>query len=170
MSVFHPYSEQEFEAIVRGSLPLFHGMALRILKNASDAEDAVQVALVRGWNRLFFLRSSEKLIGWLGRIVINESYNIYRSRRNAHDVDLERLPETQEGYEDNQTAEQELQMQRLEDAIAFLPEIYRQTIHVGVLSGLGSDEAARILGCSTNTLYQRIHKAKQLLREAWKGE
>ena len=170
MSVFHPYSEQEFDAIVRGSLPLLHGMAMRILKNASDADDAVQAALLRGWNRRFLLRTPEKLTGWLGRIVINESYNIFRRRRHESTVDLEALPETQEGRDENHSAEAERQLQRLEDAIASLPEIYRQTIHIGVLSNLSSEEAARLLGCSVNTLYQRIHKAKQLLREALKDE
>lgn len=168
MSLFHPYSEQEFEAIVRGSIPLFHGMALRILKNTSDADDAVQTALLRGWNRRFLLRTPEKLTSWLGRIVINESYSIIRRRKAT--VDLEAIPETQEEGDEKQSAEAERQLQRLENAIAYLPEIYRQTIHVGVLSRLSSDEAARLLGCSVNTLYQRIHKAKQLLREALKDE
>ena len=41
MSIFRPYSEAEFEANIRESLPLFHGMALRILKNAADAGGVV---------------------------------------------------------------------------------------------------------------------------------
>ncbi len=59
---------------------------------------------------------------------------------------------------------------KLESAIAELPEMYRDTIHIALLSGVDTEEASRLLGCPVNTLYQRIHKAKQLLREALKDE
>ena len=172
MSIFRPYSEAEFEANIRESLPLFHGMALRILKNAADADDAVQTALLRGWRRRFLLRTSDKLVGWLGRIVINESYNILRRRRREATVALNAVPTTEEPQEPDgtHTVEAEMQLQRLENAIADLPELYRQTIHIAVLNNLKTEEAARLLGCSVNTLYQRIHKAKQLLRDALKDE
>ena len=172
MSIIHPYSEAEFEAIVRESLPLFHGMALRILKNAADADDAVQTALLRGWRRRFLLRTSEKLVGWLGRIVINESYNILRRRRRESTVALNTVTVTEEPQEPDgiHMGEAEMQLQKLENAIAELPELYRQTIHIAVLSNLETEEAAKLLGCSVNTLYQRIHKAKQLLRDALKDE
>ncbi len=54
---------------------------------------------------------------------------------------------------------------RLDRAIAELPELYRETVHIALLSGLGGEEAAKMLGCSRNTLYQRIHQAKNLLRK-----
>ena len=52
----------------------------------------------------------------------------------------------------------------LDDAIAELPELYKETVHIAILSGITIEEAAGILECSSNTLYQRIHKAKQMLR------
>ena len=39
---------------------------------------------------------------------------------------------------------------------------------LGVLSDLDGRTAAEQLGCSPNTLYQRIHKAKQLLRQTYR--
>ena len=172
MSIIHPYSEAEFEAIVRKHLPLFHGMALRILKNVADADDAVQMALLRGWRRCFLLRTPDKLVGWLGRIVVNESYTILRRQRREATVSESTVPvmEVPQEAESNRTAETEVQLQKLEKAIAELPELYRQTIHIAILSNLETEAAASLLGCSVNTLYQRIHKAKQLLREALKDE
>lgn len=87
MSLIHPYSEKEFEVLVKERLSLFHGMAMHILKNSADADDAVQAALLRGWTRQFALRTPAKLIGWMGRIVINESYNILR-RKHGEYLDL----------------------------------------------------------------------------------
>ena len=57
-------------------------------------------------------------------------------------------------------------MDRLEQAVARLPKLYRESLSLGVLSGYSPDEAAAMLGCSRNTLYQRIHKAKQLLAKS----
>ncbi|MBR4417119.1 MAG: RNA polymerase sigma factor [Victivallales bacterium] len=167
MSILSPYTEKHFEGIVREHLPFFRGMALRILKNAADADDAVQTALLKGWNRRFFIRSSEKMVGWLGRIVINESYNIFRKRQREAIVTTASLPDV---ATESETDSHEEQILKLETAIAKLPEIYRDTIHIAVLGELDAEEAARLLDCPVNTLYQRIHKAKQLLREALKDE
>ena len=57
-------------------------------------------------------------------------------------------------------------LDRLDEAIAHLPKLYRESLSAGVLSGLSPEEAAAMLGCSRNTLYQRIHKAKQLLAKS----
>ena len=59
-------------------------------------------------------------------------------------------------------------IERLEAAIARLPELYREAIVLGVLSGMDGRSTAEQLGCSPNTLYQRIHKAKQLLRHKYR--
>ena len=152
MSILSPYTEKHFEEIVREHLPFFRGMALRILKNAADADDAVQMALLKGWNRRFFVRSSEKMTGWLGRIVINESYNIYRKRQHENTITTNSIPETA------------IKSPALADWISSFFK------HIALLSGVDTEEASRLLGCPVNTLYQRIHKAKQLLREALKDE
>ena len=106
------------------------------------------------------------MTGWLGRIVINESYNIYRKRQHENTITTNSIPETATESEPSQ----EEQVTKLESAIAELPEIYRETIHIALLSGVDTEEASRLLGCPVNTLYQRIYKAKQLLREALKDE
>ena len=166
MILIHTITEERFTALVRGHIAFFRKLALRILKNRQDADDAVQNALLKGWRRRLFLRRNDRLLQWLCSIVINESYNILRARQNdekrrfmAHDNAA--LPQTSEYTE---------QLSRLDAAIANLPEIYRETVHVALLSGMETEAAALLLGCSINTLYQRIHKAKQLLREALKDE
>ncbi len=152
-------------------LPLYHGLAMRILKSSADADEAVQTAMLRGWSRCFLLRTPDKLVGWLGRIVINESYNILRRRKREATVPLETLPELPAcEAEASQAEDEEERLQRLEKAIAALPDLYRQTVHIGLLSRLKSEEAAALLGCSVNTLYQRIHKAKKMLRETLRNE
>ena len=166
MIFLHTLSEAQFDALVRGHLALFRKLALRILKNREDADDAVQNALLKGWRRRLFLRNKERLVQWIYSIVINESYNILRIRLDDKKLLSSEHPDTST----TNLYEYEEQFQRLDIAIASLPEIYRETVHIALLSGIGMEEAAALLGCSQNTLYQRIHKAKQLLREALKDE
>ncbi|MBO5681195.1 MAG: hypothetical protein J6T08_05720, partial [Lentisphaeria bacterium] len=52
----------------------------------------------------------------------------------------------------------------LDEAINSLPELYKETVHISILSNLSIEEASGVLGCSANTLYQRIHKAKSMIR------
>lgn len=166
MSISEIYTEEQFTAVVRIRLRLFRRVAYRILKSAEDADEAVQNALLKAWKRRLFLRNKAKLISWLCRIVVNESYNILRERQRTKSIRCQR-----DGIAESPTFnEQEELLGRLDAAIESLPDIYRETIHVAVLGGIALEEAASILGCSLNTLYQRIHKAKQLLREALKDE
>ena len=63
-------------------------------------------------------------------------------------------------------AHDEEQLQALEDAVAELPENYREAIVWGCLSDLSGHDAAEKLGCSENALYQRVFQAKQMLKKA----
>ena len=99
---------------------------------------------------------------WVYRITVNAGYDILRarereSRKLAAYAATPVVPE-------NDSSD----VERLEAAIAELPELYREAIVLGVLSDLDGRTAAERLGCSPNTLYQRIHKAKQLLRQTYR--
>ena len=155
-----------FEEVVRDRLEFFRGIARRILWNRADADDALQNALLKAWRMRLFLRNTERMSGWIARIVVNESYNILRTRKKHNETPLEGLPDVAAHSDDDLEAD----YRRMEEAVAALPEIYRETIHIAVLGGLETNEAAKMLGCTPNTLYIRIHRARNLLREALKDE
>lgn len=154
-----------FANLIRDKLEFFRSVAIKIVNTCADADDAVQEALLRAWDRRKSFRGDESVLSaWVARITVSESYNILRKRKRQEAV-------RQEYAEDRRR--NDTLLVRLDSAIESLPELYRETVHIAVLSGLSGEEAARQLGCSTNTLYQRIHKAKILLREAmgrWENE
>ncbi len=146
-----------FAELIRNRLALYRSVALRIVNTRADADDAVQEALVRVWDRRRSFRGDEAaLSAWVARITVSESYNLLRKRRRQEAVRKEYAPDLQPP---------DPMLARLDRAIAELPELYRETVHIALLSGLGGEEAAKMLGCSRNTLYQRIHQAKNLLRK-----
>lgn len=153
-------SEADFTAMIREHLPMFRGLSRRILFVSADVDDAIQNALLQAWRRRGSFRGEAQLAHWVARIVINESYNLLRKRQREQTSLAEYSPATPED-----SKHQEVQLHRLEDAIAKLPPLYRETVHLALLSDFDRETAAKMLGCTTNTLYQRIHQAKKLLRK-----
>ena len=156
--------EQAFEQLIDEKLGLLRGTAMRILGNPADVDDAVQAALMLAWRKFAGYRGQSEFATWVTRILINECYDMVRDRAREQEVlaDYGESGNQKSGGE----AEEASLLDRLDEAVARLPKLYRESLSVGVLSGYSPDEAAAMLGCSRNTLYQRIHKAKQLLSQS----
>ena len=146
-----------FAELIKNKLPLFRSVAVNIVNSPADADDVVQNALLRAWDkRASFSGKTDALSAWVVKIVISESYNFLR-KKSRQEKALQQFSPERSG--ENQAVKE------LDAAVAQLPELYRDTIHIAILSDLSIEESSRILGCSPNTLYQRIHKAKNMLRE-----
>lgn len=63
--------------------------AIGILRNKEDAEDAIQNALMQGYDHLDDLRFFDKIKPWILRILVNECYKILKKR--MYTVDIEEL-------------------------------------------------------------------------------
>ncbi|MDD4818517.1 MAG: sigma-70 family RNA polymerase sigma factor [Victivallaceae bacterium] len=149
-----------FSDMVREKLPLYRSIAIGIVNSRADADDAVQSALLKGWRkRAAFKSDIAALSGWVARIVVSESYDQLRRRRKSS-LMLEQFdPDNAGGRRDQR------EFARLDAAIEKLPELYRETVHIALFSKMTTNEAAATLDCSPNTLYQRLHKAKTLLKK-----
>src|SRR5580698_397093 len=62
---------QELDSVVSRYLPMFYRRAFRFLGNATDAEDAVQDALLSAYKHLGQFRGQAQLSTWLTTIVTN---------------------------------------------------------------------------------------------------
>ena len=155
--------EQVFERLIEEKLGLFRGTAMRILGSPADVDDAVQEALMTAWRKFAGFRGQSEFATWVTRILINVCYDMARDRARDRDA-LADYGES--GAVSGEDAEEASLLDRLDEAVARLPLLYRESLSVGVLSGRSPEEAAAMLGCSRNTLSQRIHKAKQLLAQS----
>ena len=155
--------EQVFERFIDEKLGLLRGTAMRVLGDSADVEDAVQQALLIAWRKYEAFRGDAEFATWVTRILLNVCYDMVRERVRERDV-LAEYGES--GVTPGEASDEETLLDRLDNAVARLPRLYRESLSLGVLSGKSPDEAASILGCSRNALYQRIHKAKQLLAKS----
>jgi RNA polymerase sigma-70 factor (ECF subfamily) len=143
-----------------------------ILRDDTEAEDAMQQAYISAFTHLAGFAGSSKFSTWLMRIAINEALG--RLRRARRFVRVEGgLPESPEQnlspspYEstpEQACSEREL-ASMLERAIDALPERYRTVFMFRQIEGLSTSATAEIVGASFNTVKQRLHRARALIRK-----
>ncbi len=153
--------EERFQRLCREELPMLRAGVYRLVGNAADTDDIVQEALLRAYRHYGSFRTDAVLVNWVYRIAINCAYDFLRRRKRQTEAQRE-FADASASAEDQSVRER--QLQRLEAAVAKLPEQSREAIVWGCLSDLSGHEAAARLGCTENTLYQRVFKAKQMLR------
>ncbi|MEN9258226.1 MAG: sigma-70 family RNA polymerase sigma factor [Gloeomargarita sp. SRBZ-1_bins_9] len=144
-----------------------------------DRADLVQEVWVRAYRHIKRLQDPKKFRSWLSRIATNLFYDELRRRKRQRmtvsldaprqmghtDVDWD-LPCDHPGPSDD-LATQEF-YERLQRAIAELPEVFRTTIILRELEGLAYEEIAEITGTSLGTVKSRIARARARLQSQLK--
>lgn len=155
-------SPEDFRLLVqRYQRPLFAYLASR-LGSALEAEEAAQESFVRAFQSLEKLRQPESFYAWLlgiaGR-VLKEQFRAMVRREQARAAE-----ESIRNSEPETTLEYPL-----EEAIAVLPESYRQVIVLRYYDGLSCQEVGQRLGMPLGTVTKTLSRAYALLREELKA-
>ena len=153
--------EKRFQRLCREELGYLRGGIFRIVDNPTDTDDVIQEALLRAYRNIDSFHSDADLRTWVYRIAVNCAYDLLRKRKRQTELGRQYAADADKSKERGT----ENQLAALERAVADLPTIYREAVVWGCLSGLSGSEAAARLGCSENTLYQRVFKAKQKLKK-----
>jgi RNA polymerase sigma factor (sigma-70 family) len=153
---------EDFRLLVeRYQRPLFAYLSSR-LGNTLEAEEAAQESFVRAFVSLKKLRKPESFYAWLlgiaGR-VLKEQFRALQ-RRQRESAIAESLSA------ENHGAALEYP---LEEAIAVLPESYRQVILLRYYEGLSCQEVATRLGMPLGTVTKTLSRAYALLRQELKA-
>lgn len=169
------YEGAAVRAIMQRYNRRLYRIARGILRNDSDAEDAVQEAYIRAFAHLESFRGDSSLGTWLGRIAINEALSRLRARRDTVDLsEFETAPAQAEiipfphsaRAEDPEKAMAQRQILHLvEQAAARLPEDYRIVFMTRVVEGMSVEETAELLNLRPQTVKTRLHRARRLMRD-----
>ena len=137
-------------------------IAVRILGNREDAEEAIQDALLRAFKALDHYEERELFSAWLTRILVNQCRTVLaRSRRrDAIFPDLD--PQAIDYVVDADGAEG--MWPELESALARLPAEQREAIVLKYSDDLTYEEMSRITGAGESALKMRIRRAFTRLR------
>lgn len=156
--------------------------AWSILKNRTEAEDAVQSAYLRAFSAIRTFEGRASLSTWLTRIVINEALGVQRraSRRNVHfdqssvlvlDEYREKLMRGSfaDSAPDSSAARKEIK-QILEEAIGQLPDDFRIVFVLRGIEQLTVVETADALGIPQATVKTRFLRARRRLQNELEPE
>jgi RNA polymerase sigma-70 factor, ECF subfamily len=156
-----PLELSAFEALFRTHGARMKSLALGLLGNRSDAEDAVQEAFLRAYKNRQSFRSDAALWTWVYRILLNACYDIGRNRaarRDNHMVDAAVAADLPSPAGDNPMR---LTLQRAVDGLA---PIYRDVFLLCEVEGYTHREVAGILAIPEGTSKGRLFEARRQLK------
>ena len=143
-----------------------YNTALRIVGDPNDAEDVMQEAFLKAFQKLDTYRGKVSFGAWLKKIVINKALDFIKLRKQAlrlDDVKADDLPLEQE-----EELIVKYDPQVIKQAIHNLPEGYRIVLSLFLLEGYDHDEISSILDISNATSRTQYHRAKKKLIELLK--
>ena len=154
-----------YDVLVRKYQNAAFGLAFSYVRNAQDAEDAIQDAFVKGYLHMDTLRAPSAFGPWLKSIVVNCARQACR-RRSGPSVQVLNLDAAAPELDRRaRAAYQRAQARReLWDEVGQLPEIYRTVLVLHYASGYSYEETAAFLGLPVSTVRGRLQKARGKLR------
>jgi RNA polymerase sigma-70 factor (ECF subfamily) len=163
------------------AMPLMDGLysaAMRMTRNAADAEDLVQETYLKAFNAYERFEAGTNLKAWMYRILTNSYINAYRKKQrrpdesdidDIEDLYLYRRLGGAESAVLSRSAEDELLEMFGEDevklALEDLPEHYRMPILLADVEGFAYKEIAEILEVPIGTVMSRLHRGRKQLQK-----
>ena len=165
----------EFHDLVRPHERSVYVMALSLLHNEADAEDAAQEAFLKAFRNLATFRGDAKFSTWLISITLNEARSRLRSKKTAKVESLDEPPEGQGHVSPallrdwreipSEALERQEVRLMLQDAITDLPLIYREVFLLRDVEELSVNESAEALGITVAAVKVRLHRARIMLQK-----
>jgi RNA polymerase sigma-70 factor (ECF subfamily) len=154
---------EQYAILVRRYKDRYARYASRMLGSVDAAEDAVQDALIRAYDRLAQCREPENFAGWFFLILRNRCFAERRRDRRSDGLDQAReltAPEVSHA-----ALERAEQVRSLEQALLQLTPEQREVFLLKHVEELSYDEIAARVSTGVPALKMRMHRAYDRLRE-----
>jgi len=147
-----------FDEVIRLCVPDLFRIAMSILKNKDDADDAVCETVVKAYENIQTLKDCEFFKTWIIRILINQANAAYKRRNKVIYLnDVAHEPQYEDAYD--------LGNDELNAAVASLGLEYRIVITLHYFQELRVKEIASVLKIPQGTVKWRLSKARAILKE-----
>ena len=159
--------DREFEERLAECGPLAFRVAYGVLRNAADAEDVAQEALLKAYRKFERLREPARFRGWLVRIAFRMALDRWRSarRREKREKQWEPAEQRSSGPTVEELAASSEFQARLERAMEELPEKFRSVVLLAGIQGYTLEEVSGMLGTPMGTVKSRLFFARKKLAE-----
>lgn len=146
-----------------------YGLALRVVRDERLAEDAVQEGFLAAWRTAAAFRAERgKASTWLLTLVHRRAVDLVRrEERRRSDPLPDELPAQpgQPGETTEEAAWLRYERERVQSALAKLPDVQREAIELAYYGGYSQSELAERLGVPLGTIKSRMFAGLARLRE-----
>jgi RNA polymerase sigma-70 factor, ECF subfamily len=163
-----------YENEIAGHRRDLYPVALRMTRNASDAEDLVQESMARAYAGIRHFTPGTNSRAWLFRILSNTFVSGYRKRQrepvqvlgaefdslSAANAGPSRAAPSAEDAVLGQFANSEVR-----EALTELPDCFQATVYLADIEGYPYREVSEMLGIPIGTVMSRLHRARAMLRK-----
>ncbi len=169
---------EAFDTLITRYSGDIYSLLYRMTEDTEEARDLTQETFLSALKAMKSFRGDAELKTWLFRIALNHSRNRFRwwkRRKRNETVSLDKpvgegtatVSDTiaDEGESPEQVVLRLERRDRLMTALAALPEIFRETIVLCDIEGLGYEETARSLNINLGTVKSRLARGRELLRK-----
>jgi RNA polymerase sigma-70 factor (ECF subfamily) len=166
-----PEDKAKFEFLYTKYYKLLIDIALHILHNGEDAEDAVQQAFVKLIPNLGKIEdvTSRKTINYLVIMVKRICFDFFNEKKKIIQIPYEDLTEDELGTAED-TVLADIQFSELLQRVKALPDIYGDTLYLTLCEDFSPKDIADTFGITVKAAQKRIERAKQRLKAALSEE
>lgn len=149
------------EQLYRATASKMMAVCMRYAKDQMEAEDVLQVAYIKVFQKVSEYRGEGSFEGWIRRIVVNTAIESYRKNlRMLNVVNIDDAPEVA-----SQPADfSRLGMKDLMRLIQKLADGYRMVFNMYVIEGYSHKEIAATLGISEGASKSQLSRARAILQ------
>jgi RNA polymerase sigma-70 factor (ECF subfamily) len=147
--------------------PFIYQTAFYLTGKKADAEDITQESLWKVCRSLGQYQGQGSLRGWIHRVVVNT----FREQLRKRKVTVVELDEGLQSWETpvEQQVEMKMTEERLYQAIAALPENYREVIVLRHVHEMSYQEIAEVLGLTEAQVKTRLFRGREKLKSLFYG-
>ena len=166
-----PWASEEFGAIYEEhSKPIYY-LALRLLGDPTQAEDATHDVLLKAYRKMDQFRGDSGVRTWLYRITINHCHNLVQSWHHRH-----MLQPAEDFVWEGTGANSENPLrvletkelgQRIQKSLATLPEEYRLLLLLVADEKLSYQEVATLTDQTADAVRGKLHRARKAFAAAF---
>jgi RNA polymerase sigma factor (sigma-70 family) len=139
-------------------------VCLRYARSSADAEDILQDAFIKVFDKMHQFKFEGSFEGWIRRIVVNTALKKYSLRRYEKEVVGYEIKDKDESSVEA-SAYTDLTAKELMDLINALPSGYKLIFNLYVIEGYQHDEIAEMLGIQPGTSRSQLVKARNMLQK-----
>jgi RNA polymerase sigma-70 factor (ECF subfamily) len=175
--------EGAFEELVSRYEDKLYRLAMRFVRNETDAQEILQEAFLSAWRHLPAFEGRAQFGSWMYRVTVNAALMLLRSRNRHPEVTVDDIEptalndavaesgQTVRGSTDwSRRADEQMQSSQLrkhiQDSVDALPDGLRTVFLLRDVEELSTEDTAELLGLSVPAVKTRLHRARLALRVA----